>query len=445
MRQGKQGEAVEAFTRWLQANELSDNTFAAISIALQRDPDMDLAFSVAQDLSVRFPDNPTAHVGEARLALAINQREFALQAADKALAIDAKLVEALLVKAQVQISMGQSPSAVATLQTAVTEQPDSMHLHMGFAQLLIDSGLYDRAGPILQRTAELSEGDADTWLRLGLLSLTARRYEQAETYLTGVLKDDPYNDRAQFYLGRLADRQRDSDTAIAFYDAVPQGEFFLPARIRAAELSADSGNVTAGLERIRELSPLTTDPATKVQLVSAESRILQNADRHNEAVEVLTAGLESYPANSELLYARALAAEAIGNDTQFEKDLGQLLDADPDNAHALNALGYHLVVHNTRLAEAQLHLERAASLEPEDAAIMDSLGWLRFRQGRLDESKTLLQQAYALFPDAEIAAHLGEVLWMVGEEQGARDLWNKALIDAPDHKVLNDVVNRFIE
>ena len=125
--------------------------------------------------------------------------------------------------------------------------------------------------------------------------------------------------------------------------------------------------------------------------------------------------------------------------------MAAILELEPDNAYALNALGYHYVVRNKRLDDAAKHLERASSLEPEDAAIMDSLGWLRFRQGKLEAAHKLLTEAYTLLPDAEIAAHLGEVLWEMGDESAAREVWDKALADEPTHEVLNAVINRFIE
>ena len=444
LRQGNTADAAEAFALWIDSADDQTVTFDLVNQVLERDPDRMMAYDVAELLAQRFPDVALAHIGAARMALSLGERDAALDAANKALALDSQSVDAALIKAQVQISKGDAPDAIDTLQVAVSAQPDSLPLHMGFAQLLVESDLYDRAGPVMERASELSVGDSDTWLRLGLLALTAERNDQAQRYLMGVLNDDPYNERAHFYLARIADRGHDYESAIHHYDSVPEGEFFITSKVRAAELTADRGDVDDGIERLRELSPMSADPSMKVQLITAESRILRNADRGEEAVGVLSAGLEQYPADSGLLYARALAAESNGDNQQMEDDLAQLLTAEPDNAHALNALGYHLVVNNKRLDDAQTYLEKAIALQPDDAAITDSLGWLRFRQGRLAEAKELLNQAYAIFPDGEIAAHLGEVLWMMGDTNEARSVWNKALESEPDHKVLNEVVDRFV-
>lgn len=445
LRQGNTDGAVEAFGGWIESSSNESETFSAINLALQSDPNLELSYAVATELAELYPEQPLAHVSKARMALAVNDQGIALAAANDALQLDDTLVDALLVKAQVQMSQGQSPDALLTLEMAVTEQPDSLPLQLGYAQLLVESEMYERAGPVLDRAAELSQGDAGTWLRLGLLALTASLNDQAKTYLGGVLEHDPYNERAHFYLGRIADRNNNHDEAIEHYDSVPQGDFHLTSRLRAAELSADGGDVENGVERLRELNSLAVNPELKVQLITTESRILQTADRGDEAIAVLSAGLENYPNNSELLYARALTAERNGNYQQLEEDLAQVLVANPDDAHALNALGYHLVVNNKRLDEAEGLLERASSLEPEDAAIMDSLGWLRFRQNRLEEAKVLLSEAYSLFPDPEIAAHLGEVLWMIGDQTSARSLWDKALAEEPEHIILNEVFNRFVK
>jgi len=159
----------------------------------------------------------------------------------------------------------------------------------------------------------------------------------------------------------------------------------------------------------------------------------------------LSEGLTRFPDNAEILYARALAADRAGDPSMLETDLSRLIQLEPDNAHALNALGYHFADNNIRLDEAAEYLEKAIQLEPNDAAIMDSLGWLRYRQGNYSEAADLLQKAYTLFPDGEIAAHLGEVLWVDGREPEARQVWEKALVVTPDHELILQVMQKYIE
>jgi len=220
---------------------------------------------------------------------------------------------------------------------------------------------------------------------------------------------------------------------------------YLSAQLRSAELYAASGQIDIGIERVRSLSPLLPDPAMQPMLITTESRMLQDAGRDEDAVGVLSAGLEKYPLNGELLYARALASDQTGDTETLISDLEKLISAEPENASALNALGYFLADANQQLDAAEGYLERAISLRPDDAAIMDSLGWLRFRQGNSEAAKRLLEQAYELLPDGEIAAHLGEVLWVIGDKGAAQSIWEKALLLSPDHEKLNNTMERLTQ
>jgi len=187
LRQGNAKGAVTAFTGWINSSSNETETFSAVNELLLREPELELAYRVSSELADQYPEQALAHVGKAQLALSVSDRGQALVAANDALSLDGSLVDALLVKAQVQIAQGQTADAVVTLQQAVTEQPDSLPLQLGFAQLLVETQMYERVAPVLERASQLSEGDAATWLRLGLLALTANRNDHAKTYLSGVL------------------------------------------------------------------------------------------------------------------------------------------------------------------------------------------------------------------------------------------------------------------
>jgi len=171
--------------------------------------------------------------------------------------------------------------------------------------------------------------------------------------------------------------------------------------------------------------------------------LLSQADRWEEAYETLSEGVETWPNDDDLRYSRALIADHNGKADVFTADLLTLIARDPDNAHALNALGYHYADNNKNLPEAEALLVKANSLLPEDPAILDSLGWLRFRLNEYDVALALLREAYALFPDAEIASHLGEVLWVSGDEAAARKVWEEALRQNPEDTKLQNVMQRF--
>jgi tetratricopeptide (TPR) repeat protein len=161
------------------------------------------------------------------------------------------------------------------------------------------------------------------------------------------------------------------------------------------------------------------------------------------SIEVLSRGLAQFPDNVDLLYARSLAAEKVNDLAMAEQDLRRVLKQDPDNAHALNALGYTLADRTNRYQEAYELIKRALDLRPDDPAIMDSMGWVLYRLGRHDEAVRFLKQALELHDDGEIAAHLGEVLWVSGRAAEAKDVWQRAIKSYPDHKVLQEVMQRF--
>ena len=160
---------------------------------------------------------------------------------------------------------------------------------------------------------------------------------------------------------------------------------------------------------------------------------------------MLTAGLAQFENHGSLLYTRALMAERQGDIDMFHSDLETLIEAEPENAHALNALGYHYADGDYNLDEAQVLLEKANRLLPQDPAILDSLGWLYYRQGKIKSALQFLEAAYDVLPDPEIAGHLGEVLWVDGEQDSARKVWEKALAESPHDDKLKRVIERFVQ
>lgn len=182
-----------------------------------------------------------------------------------------------------------------------------------------------------------------------------------------------------------------------------------------------------------------------VRVYRAEAEILTNADRLNEAIEVYSLALDEFPENSDLLYARAMLAEKLDRLDVLEADLRSILSREPNNAEALNALGYTLADRTDRYDEALELIKQALALQPDDYYIVDSMGWVMYRMGRHQESIEHLRRAMTLSDDSEIAAHLGEVLWVTGDKQEAQEIWNTALESTPDDERLLDVIKRFSE
>jgi len=437
--------ALDEFVNLVESADDQGAVLRDIFILLSREQDRNAALETLRGLQEQFPDEVEAHMGVARMLFQMNRRDEAMGALEQALVVDARNGEALLFKAQVLSDAGKPAEGLEDIKLALEEQPDDVRLRMGYARLLTSIGRYQDASQELEYLYESESDDADVLLSIGLLALDSKRTDAAERYLTALLSTGEHRDQAHFYLARIDDQKQLYSDAIKHYDNVSQGDLYLSAQLRAAELLAVTGQLEVGIEKVRALSVLLPDPAMQPMLITSESRMLQEAGEEQKAIDVLSDGLEKFPDNGELLYARALAAEKSGDTDALIADLELLISNEPNNANALNALGYFLADQNTRLDDAERYLEKAMQLKPDDAAIMDSLGWLRFRQGKFESARKLLETAYEMFPDGEIAAHLGVVLWVTGEKSAAESIWEKALLDSPDHDKLRNTVKRLTQ
>jgi len=412
--------------------------------SILRQSDADIGAQVLDRLGERFPDSSDTQYGIGRFAMSRGEREAALSAFERALQIDPDNIEALLSRARIQLDSGNVADALQPVESFLGRENDSVAGHLGFVRLLIQAGQFERATSQFGEIAERFPDDADAFLSIGLMALEIKRDEQAENYLQRVVELGEHLNQANYYLGTIADSGRDYKAAIARYTAVDGGDNFFSAQIRAAELHGLVGEIDKGRELIANLKTYTDEPAIQVELIASESRLLNSDDRHQESYDILSAGLDIYSDEASLLYARAIVAERLDKRDVFESDLQKVIAAQPNNGYALNALGYFLVDRNERLDEAEGYLQRAVELQPGDAAIIDSVGWLYYRQQKYQKSIETLRKAYAILPDAEIAAHLGEVLWVSGDEASATKVWEEALKTSPDDDLLNSVMEKYI-
>ncbi len=405
--------------------------------------DAETGVLVLTRLADRYPESAEAQYGIGRFAMSRGERETAVEAFDKALALDPENVEALLSLARLEVESGSGDTALDNINAFVEANPRNVAAQLGYARLLVETGSYEQAAERFDVIAAEFPDDADSLFTIGLLALEIKRIKHAEDYLLQVVTLDKHQDSANYYLARISDSRKDYDEAVQRYRRVQNGDNYFDAQIRAAELLGLLGEVDQGRELISQLRSFTQEPAVKIELINAESRLLNSSDRHADAFEVLNDGLAQFEDDTSLLYARALVAERLDKQEVFERDLLKVISMQPDNGYALNALGYFLVDRNERLDEAEKYLTRAIELLPDDPAIIDSVGWLYYRQNKYAESIEMLRRAHSLFPDAEIAAHLGEVLWVSGDQDAASEVWEEALQDAPGHDLLNQVMKKY--
>jgi tetratricopeptide (TPR) repeat protein len=282
--------------------------------------------------------------------------------------------------------------------------------------------------------------DDELRFSLALVCLEAKAWDEAAGYLEELIERGAHVDSAHLNLGRIHEERNDPQSALAEYAQVGPGPDFLSAQLRQADILMSNGSAAEASKRLAEARESQPDFAIQLYLIEAET--LSNNNQIDRGWQVLNQALKQYPDDLNLLYTRSMMAEKRGDLAQMEKDLRAILKREPENAMALNALGYTLSDRTTRYAEAKELIEKAHSLNPEDPAVLDSLGWVNYRLGNLDEAERLLRQALERFPDHEVAAHLGEVLWAKGEQREARKVWGKALKEQPDSPILRSTLLR---
>jgi tetratricopeptide (TPR) repeat protein len=278
---------------------------------------------------------------------------------------------------------------------------------------------------------------------VAVLSLQLGDTGSAETQLRKLVEiDHAEANKARYYLGQIAEEAKRWPEALAWFDAVGPCEHYLPARLHSANILAKQGKLDEARRHLAASD--AANPRERVQLLIGEAQLLREAGRLTDAHAVLVSALAQQPDQPELIYETALLAEKLGRPDELETRLRHLISLRPDHAHAYNALGYSLADRNQRLPEARELIERALALAPNDPFILDSKGWVLFRQGEAQAALDVLKQAFGQRPDPEIAAHMGEVLWTLGRQTEARELWEKIRREHPASEVLTETIKRFL-
>jgi tetratricopeptide (TPR) repeat protein len=322
---------------------------------------------------------------------------------------------------------------------------DSLPKHKGIgvlrARILIDLKRFSEARAAFQYLAQVFPNDYSIQLSLGLLHMELDEDDQAIAVLSPLTLDNNMANEAYFYLARLAEKQEDSIRALRNYRAVQNGRQFLPAQLKAAQLLIKKENINAARDYLTHRR--SEFPDFNIELVQLEVELLINNEQIEEAYQLVDTALIESPNSTKLRYSRGLLAEKLGNIEQLETDLRHIISLSPKNAEAINALGYTLADKTDRIDEALSLIKQAIELAPDNPAIIDSLGWAYYRLGDLDQAVKLLQQAFKAFPDHEVAAHLGEVLWKLERNSEAKSIWQKGLDQKPDSTVIKETLKRF--
>ena len=409
---------------------------------LARERDGETAVTAMRRLVAGREDDPVAQSALARLLARHGRFEEASALLDRVFELDPGDPRTAIARSRVRRRMDDLEGALAVLSAYLERVPGESTVRMAYARLLVDARRYEPARAQFERLLADEPGNDDVRYALGLLLMQMGRPDEASRQFEALARSGAsWRDAAHYNLARIAESRRRLDDAIAWYRRVRGGEQRLDAQIRVAALLAEGGDIESARRHLHGLRGANLRETVRIH--RAEGELLARAGRYEEAMAVYDASLEDLPGNSDLLYARGMLAEQMGRLDILERDMREIIAREPDNADALNALGYTLADRTDRYEEAYALIKRALELKPDNHYIVDSMGWVLHRLGRHREALVQLRRAMSIRPDPEIAAHLGEVLWVLGEKAEARKVWEAALEETPDDERLLDVIRRF--
>lgn len=385
-------------------------------------------------------DDPDAQFALATLAAAAEQDEAAVAHAERAAALRPGWSEPQLFVVRLLVTRERGDAAAAMLERFISESPDDPELKLLKAQMHMDADEPQQALAVFDELLEQTPQRRDVLFAAAVVAIESEQLDAARSYLQTLQGLGERPDDVSFLLGQVEEFSGHGEEALAHYEEV-QGQNRTNAQVRMAYLYAEAGAIDRARELLQQLRDLYPSQVVTFWLIEAE--LLREQGLKEQALEVYNVAIEERPDNADLLYARAMLAATMDQVSQLERDLRLILVNDPDHVDALNALGYTLADRTDRFDAAEAFIERALQLRPDDPAILDSMGWVLYRKGEPQRAEPYLRQALEQGFDAEISAHLGEVLWSLGRRDEAHAVWQNALDEEPEHEYLLRVLSRY--
>ena len=429
----------------------------AIPRAYARASDKSLAARTVQQALVTYINNPAtasaAWTTTGRMRLAAGDTAGALLAAQRGQALDARGSPRAEGPALVALELmdPKLPAAEVLVKSYLDGNAQALpEIRMGYARALLDAQRYAEAAVQVQTVTREKPEFPESWLLLGALQLQDNQLTPAQTslerYVTLVEQSTSAEERkrgldqAYLSLSQVAEKRKDFKAAEAYIAKIDNSAELVQAQSRRASILASQGKLAEGRKLITQLPERTPEEARAK--ASAEASLLRDAKQYRQAYDVLASAVARTPDDAELIYDQAMMAEKLNALPEMEKLLQRVISLKPDYHHAYNALGYSLAERNLRLPEAKALIEKALSFAPTDPFIQDSLGWVEFRLGNAPKAARIFESAFKAKPDAEIAAHYGEVLWSLGQRDRAIAVFKEGLLLAPDNESLRETIKR---
>jgi tetratricopeptide (TPR) repeat protein len=475
--------AVARFEAFMRAADDPATGFALVLEALVDEPYVRAATAIMSSLNSTFPNVPAGQYGLARLALRSGDFDIALTNAEAASKSDPNWIEAQLLYARALLVAGHTDDSLALAAKLATEHKE-VEVQLQYAELLLSAGKPRDAEKRLNDILATSPGMPEATRALAYLAMTEQRIPDAKRYFNELRGEPRYRSEAFYYLGRIAETEKDNLNATRSYARVTEGTHAVEAQMRTARIMYEQNDGEGAIRYLRDfgqanprfasdmlvaqgqlllqmkqpvaamklfedaLAAKPDDPAVRaahVQLYVILAQDAQQRQAYDQAEQLLNQGLARYKDNGSLRYSLALVYEDQGKNRKAVDVLETLVAQSPDDPALLNALGYLLTDQFSRHEEARGYIQRALAMNPDNAAIIDSMGWVLYKLGDFRGALDYLERAYRLEPEPEIASHLVAVRWQLGEHDSARELLQQALKQSPDDRHLKEVGSQLRE
>ena len=434
----------------LEKEDTRANGFLYLNSLLSHQANKTNVLQLVQDLAAPYPQLAEAHFTIGQAAFQANNLQLALSETIRANQLRPNWEIAAIQQADILFSTSPD-QAISFYRSFLNDTPDANDARLNLARILIKQSRFNEAKPELLKLSKLANSNPEILVVVGLLSLQSNEFSDAEKYFLQALNSNIKNkDPIYLYLGQIAEKNNNDAEAVNWYSKVQQpgekassqqADHYLDAKLSMANVMSRTQGADAAIQMLDDLENLSD--AQLAQVITAQANLLAQAKRFQESYELLGKAVANMPNSNELIYDYAMAAERVQQFTVLETQLRKLIKIKPDFAQAYNALGYSFAERNIKLEEANKLIAKALELSPNDHYIMDSMGWVQYRLGNLDKAFECLNKAYNLQNDAEIAAHLGEVLWKQGKQDEASKIWADTLKVSPDNDLLLKTIKRF--
>jgi len=415
------------------------NTLLAVGDMISRSSNKQVAYHVIDGLLTSYVTESAVYLSRSQIGLRFNEKAQAEQDAKKALELAPDWSAPYLQLARVYEKVGDIESGLSVLKGA-DERFSDHRVSMKYGQLLAHNKEYAKAEQQFIAILEADKSHNEAHFSLALVLLKQEKLAAAKARFLTLRELGGFPSESAFYLGRIDYGDGKLESAITWFKEVGQGRIYIDAQANIAMIKSKLGDLP-GARRVAA-SLRQQFPNKAAQFYVLEGEFLANENQYPELFELMTEAVSKSPDNLTLRYTRSIAAAELDKIDVVESDLNKVLEKDPDNVNALNALGYTLASKTFRFDEARGYLKKALSFRPDDSAILDSMGWLNYRSGRYEEALVLLEKAYSQQPEAEIAAHLGETLWVLGRQKEAKEIWQEAVKKFPEDRKLLEALKR---